>query len=561
VSRRSGLLGHRPRVNPSLKNIGLLTLVAFFAMGFGMFLAVHQAYSASAASRAHVAEHMRRADDLRTLERAASREYTGLVAVGALNDLSFYAHYLDGRSDVELSLAELVASAPPGDPLFAALEEISDAHRAVSGVIDGATEEILAGDWDTVSERVDIASIEGVTVGSLATIRSLIEDEHTAMRAAHATDESNQRRLLLALYVAAAVGAATAILVTGLLAHFVVRPFRAVLAGTRAIAAGDHNARIPEFGSTELGTIGSNVNAMAESLLGYGRELNGYLSQNLEARTRELVRRNEDLRREVHARKGTEETLQTALASERRLEQELEFQAFHDSLTDLPNRAMFTDRLSHALKLARAAEEHVALIYIDLDDFKAINDSWGHGDGDEVLRAVASRLEGELAPTDTPARLGGDEFAVLVQGAGSSVDAADLAARLLKAIHQGLALSQATIYPRASIGIAGTPHVEEFDGTELLRRADVAMYFAKSHGKSRVETYSPSMETQLSDRLEMAGDIERGFERGEFFLEYQPTYALASNEICGFEALVRWQHPVHGRQEPDRFISVAEETG
>jgi diguanylate cyclase (GGDEF)-like protein/PAS domain S-box-containing protein len=242
------------------------------------------------------------------------------------------------------------------------------------------------------------------------------------------------------------------------------------------------------------------------------------------------------------------------------LEEQLRHQAFHDALTGLPNRALFTDRLAHALSRGRRSPQHLAVLFIDLDDFKTVNDSLGHGAGDELLVAVAERLQGALRPGDTIARMGGDEFAVIVEDQADAAAPVEVGQRLLASLHAPFAHQSKELFVHASAGVAvSTSHQTTAD--ELLRDADLAMYMAKSNGKNRLELFQPSMHSAALARLSLKGDLERALERNEFALLYQPIMRLGSGQLSGVEALVRWHHPRRGVIAPVDFIPLAEETG
>jgi diguanylate cyclase (GGDEF)-like protein/PAS domain S-box-containing protein len=241
------------------------------------------------------------------------------------------------------------------------------------------------------------------------------------------------------------------------------------------------------------------------------------------------------------------------------LERELEHQAFHDPLTGLANRALFRDRVAHALARSGRDNSETSVLFLDLDDFKTINDSLGHAAGDEVLAQVAVRLRGCLRPEDTAARLGGDEFAILLEEAGRSA-AVMVAQRCLESLSVSFFALQREIVVRASIGIA-VAAAGEWSAEELLRNADVAMYSAKGHGKQRYDVYLPDMRTAAVERVELESDLRRAIENEELFLHYQPIVALDEGRIIGVEALVRWQHPLRGAVSPASFIPLAEETG
>jgi diguanylate cyclase (GGDEF)-like protein/PAS domain S-box-containing protein len=251
--------------------------------------------------------------------------------------------------------------------------------------------------------------------------------------------------------------------------------------------------------------------------------------------------------------------------SERKaFEEQLAHQAFHDSITGLANRALFKDRVEHALERQTRDEDPVSVLFMDLDDFKTINDSLGHAAGDLLLAEVGERLRACLRMPDTAARFGGDEFAILLEDGGEGVGAADVAARILEALEGPFHLEDQDVFVRASIGIA-TAQPERATGPEgaeeLLRNADVAMYIAKEAGKGRYQIFESEMHDTALRRLELKADLQRAVDNAEFVLHFQPVIKLATDEIEGFEALVRWRHPVRGLVQPLDFIPLAEETG
>ena len=241
------------------------------------------------------------------------------------------------------------------------------------------------------------------------------------------------------------------------------------------------------------------------------------------------------------------------------LEDQLRRLAFHDPLTLLANRALFRDRVEHALAVSRRRGNRVAAIFVDLDNFKKINDSMGHGEGDRVLRATAQRLSKCTRNGDTVARLGGDEFAILTEDAAHADDVIEVAARIVEALKEPFPFAGSSLRVAASVGVA---FADEADGVEeLLRNADVAMYHAKEQGKSRYAVFQPEMQREVQDRLRIEADLTRAIHRNELRLLYQPIVDLGSGYLLGVEALVRWQHPERGLIPPAEFIEVAEETG
>jgi len=240
--------------------------------------------------------------------------------------------------------------------------------------------------------------------------------------------------------------------------------------------------------------------------------------------------------------------------------QENRYKAFHDGLTGLPNRDLFLDRLQQALD--RSSRDGVlrAVLFLDIDNFKVVNDSLGHKAGDELLTVVAARLRACLRPGDSAARLGGDEFVVLLDGVGDAGDANRVAERIAEVLDSPIELGERQVVVGASVGIALTAdHGIEPD--VVLRNADVAMYEAKKAGKGRSKVYDPDMFAQALRRLEMGNDLRRAIEQGELRLYYQPKVRLGTDTITGVEALVRWEHPERGLILPDEFIPLAEETG
>jgi len=250
--------------------------------------------------------------------------------------------------------------------------------------------------------------------------------------------------------------------------------------------------------------------------------------------------------------------------SERKgFQEQLVHQAFHDKLTGLANRALFQDRVAHALDRHRRDVDPIAVLFIDLDDFKTVNDSLGHAAGDQLLRECGERLRGCLRPADTPARLGGDEFAILLEDYDETSHV-EVANRIMRAFDMPFALNGKEVFVRASIGIATSSASELTDAggpDALLRNADIAMYIAKERGKARYEVFQPEMHEAAIRRLELKADLQRAIDNEEFELHYQPMIELASGDICGFEALIRWRHPTRGLVAPLEFIPLAEETG
>jgi diguanylate cyclase (GGDEF)-like protein len=250
---------------------------------------------------------------------------------------------------------------------------------------------------------------------------------------------------------------------------------------------------------------------------------------------------------------------QEDITERRRAEQQIAHLAHYDALTDLPNRALFREQLEQALERTRRGEQ-LAVLYIDIDEFKSVNDSLGHPVGDELLKAVASRLQSCIRETDFVARLGGDEFAIVQTGIKQPSDVVELVKRIYEAIREPHECLGHQVATDASIGIALAPN----DGTELdqlLKSADLAMYGAKADGRRTYRFFEPQMDACVRARRTLELDIRQAIAEGAFELHYQPIVNLGSNEIVGCEALLRWNHPVRGMISPAEFIPIAEETG
>ena len=244
-----------------------------------------------------------------------------------------------------------------------------------------------------------------------------------------------------------------------------------------------------------------------------------------------------------------------------RRQEELAFLATHDALTGLPNRTLILDRVEQMLVRARHSKAPVAALFVDVDNFKSINDTLGHGAGDELLRAVAARLDGVVRDIDALGRLGGDEFVVVAEGMALDSGPEMIAERLLDALKQPFELEgaeQTRLAVTASVGIAAGDRVS---AEELLRDADIAMYRAKWDGKNRYVVFESGMEDAVQSRMELEMDLRVAFENEEFFLVYQPTFDLQAMTPTGMEALIRWRSPVRGVVQPDDFIPLLEETG
>jgi diguanylate cyclase (GGDEF)-like protein len=257
----------------------------------------------------------------------------------------------------------------------------------------------------------------------------------------------------------------------------------------------------------------------------------------------------------------TEMELRNDLSAKRETQEHLLYSTLHDALTGLPNRSLFTERLRHAMRrTARHPDDMFAVLFLDLDRFKDVNDNLGHFAGDELLRAVARRLEACIRPEDTVARLSGDEFAILLESISETSDAGRVAERIEEALSFPINLGGAEITTSASMGIV-TSSMSQEQPEQLLRSADMAMYRAKAAGRARYEMFDRAMHTDALARLQLETDLRRAVEQGEFRLHYQPLVSLHTGRITGLEALLRWEHPQRGLVQPSEFIPIAEETG
>ena len=252
---------------------------------------------------------------------------------------------------------------------------------------------------------------------------------------------------------------------------------------------------------------------------------------------------------------------QIAAALERkRAEARIEHLAYHDLLTSLPNRRLLLDRLDLALAQARRDKTQIAVLFLDLDRFKVINDSLGHTVGDEVLRAVAGRLKNHVRKGDTVARIGGDEFTAVIRNVHHPVDTAKVAEILQSALREPLIAGGRELFVTASIGISIYPN-DGADVETLLKNADTALHRAKEHGLDSFRLFTAAMNAEAVQRLRLESELRRALQRGELFVHYQPIVDLATGTIQVLEALMRWKHPEHGLIAPSEFIPIAERTG
>ncbi len=261
---------------------------------------------------------------------------------------------------------------------------------------------------------------------------------------------------------------------------------------------------------------------------------------------------NGDIRNYVSTGKDISERIET--------QDKLHYMATHDALTELPNRLMINDRLLHALEQSQRSGEKVAVIFIDLDRFKEVNDSLGHPSGDALLKVIASKLKSHLRQGDTLARFGGDEFTILMEGINHLDDVSVIVQKILETIADPVLIGGYEIVPSASLGITIYPD-DGNDVDDLLKNADVAMYRAKSRGGNAFQFYTLDMSVQADERMKLQHSLNHAMERDEFKLYYQPKIDVQTGKVVGMEALLRWHHPKMGVVEPSKFIPILEETG
>jgi diguanylate cyclase (GGDEF)-like protein/PAS domain S-box-containing protein len=248
------------------------------------------------------------------------------------------------------------------------------------------------------------------------------------------------------------------------------------------------------------------------------------------------------------------------ITARKALEERLISRAFHDPLTGLSNRVLFMEHLERALARRAIRESPVAVLFLDLDNFKLVNDSFGHDVGDQLLMAFAGRLQACVRPEDTVARLGGDEFTVLLEDIADTADTVRVAERIIEDLRVPFVLEEREIFINASIGIASSASARNRP-SDLLKNADLALYEAKRNGKTRYEIFEEMMKRGFGEHPTPERDLRRAFEREEFIVYYQPKVALETGRIVGIEALVRWKHPTRGLIPPGTFIPLAEKTG
>ena len=353
-------------------------------------------------------------------------------------------------------------------------------------------------------------------------------------------------RYLLAIFMLCTFCGATSLLLADRLQNVISNPLQRLSKTATQVAENhDYSLRVAVTTSDEIGALGTAFNQMLDVI--ESREV------ELKAAEVHLEQRAHELHLEVHERQNAEQALRDNEDTLRRL-------AFYDQLTGLPNRALFNDRLELAIAQAQRSNRYVAVMFVDVDRFKLINDSLGHSAGDSLLRELADRIKSSLRRSDTLARLGGDEFIVLLPSLSDSTDAATVAQKILRAVSIPFNVGHQEWYATVSIGISLCPD-DGIDAETLIKNADIAMYRAKDRGRDGYEMYTPELHERALRRVTLENELRLAMSRGEFVLHYQPLVDFGTGAITGAEALIRWRHPSRGLLLPAEFIPVAEETG
>lgn len=348
-------------------------------------------------------------------------------------------------------------------------------------------------------------------------------------------DERIDRETRRLFMTGTAILGATIVLSFLFILRIIIRPLRKFQEAAHIISGGDLNYRIEAPSGLEINMLADEFNSMASKL----RELYRNLEKKVEERTRELTM-------EIAERKKFEETIR--------------HMAYHDHLTGLPNRLLLTDRLNQVLARGRWHKRIAAVLYLDLDRFKDINDTLGHPMGDELLKAVAERLVKCLRGGDTVARQGGDEFTMLLQDVNRIDDVTVVIEKILSSFVLPFTISGHEIFLTTSIGISIYPDDGDIAET-LLKNADIAMYQAKEEGRNKYRLFTPAMNEKLAKRLDLENRLRKAAEKEEFLLYYQPEVDINTGEVIGIESLLRWQEPERGLTLPGEFIPFAEDSG
>jgi diguanylate cyclase (GGDEF)-like protein len=364
-----------------------------------------------------------------------------------------------------------------------------------------------------------------------------------SVRSDLAAMRSRLMRYVVIVLIVLTASSLAAFLLSARLQSVISRPISHLVETARRVSIDrDYAVRARKHGQDELGALIDSFNEMLERI-----------SESSVA----LQRAHDDLERRVHDR--TLE-LRQEIAARKRVEETIRRLAYHDALTGLPNRLLFGDRLSQALARAERSRRMLAVLFLDLDRFKIINDMLGHAIGDMALCEIGRRLLDNLRVEDTVARLGGDEFLVLLPAIDAMSDATLVAEKIVRALQPAVEVEGHPLNVTVSIGIAVFP-LHGRDGETLIKNADLALYHAKEHGRNNWQLYVTNNEEPAFERLSLANDLRHALDRGQFRLYFQPQINVRTNEIVSVEALLRWDHPERGLLAPRAFIGLAEEIG
>jgi diguanylate cyclase (GGDEF)-like protein len=457
----------------------------------------------------------------------------GWVSFSALEDMHFRTHQLQLVSRWQTTLDEVgaaveaeQASGQPNQRVATVLhgleqtdsypgvavdaEDVQSFYEKYAGLVDA-----LRDAHSDYTLHPEDAVAQGAVRSALRSLQTSIDGDTLALLD---TDDLAHHQELFVVLIAVGIAGALGLWLTGQTVAAVADPIRALAVHLRRVGQGDFTGQVPATGPVEMQTLAAAVNQATAEL----------------ARLSSLERRT--------------------------FQEQLWHQAFHDPLTGLPNRALLRDRLEQALSRADRHSRPVGVVFLDLDNFKLVNDSLGHEHGDALLREVAQRLRHCLRAGDTAARLGGDEFTMLLEDIRDIDEARSIAERVVATLRIPVMVNAQEVFPTASVGIAiSSPHRTTADA--ILRDADLAMYQAKAAGKDRYATFDQSMHDDASRRLALEADLRRALERDEMRVYYQPIVSLRDRAVVEYEALVRWQHPERGLVSPSEFIPVAEDNG
>jgi diguanylate cyclase (GGDEF)-like protein len=561
----------------------------------------------SPVSAAQLAALRRHVDNKATGSIEASSAYVGPIgrisadAVRRLSDLSDRAEQVRSGNRLAVSLGQLQAattalqaggaqsadliafllsSTDQGAPALVRLGSDSVRYDSAAAVLAASSDAAVAAPWKA-TERLRDIRVYGHTVaqvtqgepvpmgrapnlpvfkgavarnnalfGLVAVASRRVEEQARSLRS---SVDSAYRRWLIA------IGLLTVLLIALALglARSIIRPLKKLATSARSVGAGNLVVELGSLGGPrETKQVAEAFNDLVANLRLLESKARALASGDLDDPVMALPlpgRLGESIASSVQVLSGSIEAREA-------LQQQLHHQAFHDILTGLANRALFVDRVEHAMRRSEREASPVAVLFLDLDDFKTVNDSLGHAAGDELLIAVAERLVRAARSSDTVARFGGDEFAILVEPGHMPQTAAEVAARIGEAMNAPFHVSDADVAVSVSIGIAiGESHDDI--PADLLRDADMAMYLAKRNGKARFEMFRPGLQDEALSRLAVSADLRHAIDGGQLEVFYQPIVTAHDAIPVGAEALVRWNHPHRGLVPPAEFIGVAESTG